>query len=269
MVKKIEVFCNKSKVFWLKKPSDILILRNQFRIAGNLIKVSNLNLNFFLFLNLEEFLLGVEMGFLKITSLKKRKHLLSYLVEKFEKNVSLKEKIYRSFKKKNKYFLKKKNNSIKRWREIVDILSQICKFNFKKRIKLKKNTFYHIKPFKIYSYKKKIYFFYKNLQDFLKGFSENDFFKYSVYKNLWQRGFNLSCGIKFGCSFLAYAGNITDVHSYLSVLLIPFNFFFFNPKLVIAFGRIGTITKKFNILVYFDEIFLVRYCSLRWNSYLP
>ena len=146
-------------------------------------------------------------------------------------------------------------------------MSQICKF--KKRIKLKKNNFYHVKPFKIYSYKKKINFFYKNLQDFLKGFSENDFFKYSVYKNLWQRGFNLSCGIKFGCSFLAYAGNITDVHSYLSVLLIPFNSFFFNPKLIIAFGRIGTITKKFNILVYFDEIFLVRYCSLRWNSYLP
>ena len=261
MVKKIEVFCNKSKVFWLKKPSDILILRNQFRITGNLIKVSNLNLNFFLFLNLEEFLLGVEMGFLKITSLKKRKHLLSYLVEKFEKNISLKEKIYHSF--------KKKNNSIKGWREIVDILSQICKFNFKKRIKPKKATFYQIRPFKIYSYKKKIFFFYKNLQDFLKGFSENDFFKYSVFKNLWQRGFNLSCGIKFGCSFLAYAGNITDVHSYLSVLLIPFNSFFFSPKLIIAFGRIGTITKKFNILVYFDEIFLIRYCSLRWNSSLP
>ena len=103
----------------------------------------------------------------------------------------------------------------------------------------------------------------------MNKFNENDFLKYSIFKNLWQRGFSLSCGIKFGCSFLAYAGNIVDVHSYLSIFVISTQNTRIAPKLLIAFGRVGTITKKFNILVYLNNKCLAKFFSLRWHNSLP
>ena len=103
----------------------------------------------------------------------------------------------------------------------------------------------------------------------MNKFNENDFLKYSIFKNLWQRGFSLSCGLKFGCSFLAYAGNIVDVHSYLSVFVFSAQNTCITSKLLIAFGRVGTITKKFNILVYLNNKCFAKFFSLRWHSSLP
>ena len=152
---------------------------------------------------------------------------------------------------------------------MVDIICEICIFNFQKKIKNANKFSSFPKPLKIDRNKKNIFFNVVNLENFLKCFTENAFFKYSVFKNLWSKGFNLSCGIKFGCTFLAYAGNITDVHSYLSILILPIQYSNITPKLLIAFGRVGTVTKKFNVLVYLDYLCLVKFCSLRWHNFLP
>lgn len=272
MVNKIIVFCSKNKIFWIKNSNDILVLRSEFRITGNLIKITSLHhsSNFFLFLSLEEFLLGSELGFLKTKILKNSGNkILNFLLTKLEVDSFAKKNYYAKIIKKKLRVNKKKNNTVKIWREMVDIISEICHFKFQKKIKFTKmfSDFPSIR--KIDKNKKKNFFTMVNLEHFLKGFSENAFFKYSVFKNLWSKGFNLSCGIKFGCTFLAYAGNITDIHAYLSILTLPIQFSNITPKLLIAFGRVGTVTKKFNILVYLNYLCLVKFCSLRWHNFLP
>ena len=67
-MRKITINCAKNKFFWVNEAFDILTLRYQFRLIGNLIKIPKLGskFNFFLFLSLEEVLIGLETGFLKI-----------------------------------------------------------------------------------------------------------------------------------------------------------------------------------------------------------
>jgi len=255
-----------NKFFWVKNSKDILTLRNQFRITGNLIKIPFVNskINFFLFLGLDEILVGLELGFITIKLIdKKKKNIYDCLLG------NSKNKFYSQKSVLNMKITKKRSYAIKKWREMVDILTKICLFKFKKRI------FYYKKSNKtnllinLHQSSQKYTVSSIHFQDLLKNFSEYDFLKYAVFKNLWQRGFNLTCGIKFGCCFLAYAGNIVDVHSYISILNIPFNSNFISPKLIIAFGRTGTITKKFSILVSLNRLCFIKYNSLRWHNFLP
>ena len=169
----------------------------------------------------------------------------------------------------NNNIIKKRACVVKKWREMVDVLSRVCLLKFKKKSNFFKKNGYIPRHNKLNNRKK-----YKNgsslhFQDLLKTFSENDFLKYNIFKNLWQKGFCLTCGIKFGGCFLVYAGNIVDVHSYISIITVPFNFNFISPKLLIAFGRTGTITKKFSIIANLDRSCLIKFMSLRWHSFLP
>ena len=271
MHKKITVNCLKNKIFWVNKTDDILNLRNQCRIIGNLIRISknNFKTDFFLFLSIEEIILGLELGFLKPKILSgKNSNLLGFLLKKinffffWEKNIC---------NKKNQISLKKKkrNYAIKKWRETSEIISKVCLFSFDRKKNSIKNQFHSERTRIFYQEKRKYPKVTIYLREFLNNFTQNDFLKYSVLKSLWQKGFTLSCGIKFGCSFLAYAGNITDVHSYLSILLVPMHYSNISPKLVVSFGRIGTITKKFNIFANLDKFCCVKYTALRWHNNLP
>jgi len=246
-VKKITIFCLKNKFFWIKNTNDILYLRNQYRIMGTLIRIPvfSKKKDFFLFLNLEEVIVGIEIGIMRTKIFKKqKKYVLSFLLKNFRQDIFFAKNFYPETIQIDMNLHDKRSDVIKRWREMSEILSKICmhKFNrqfcyFKKEIrktKTIKKTITGMRSITCVLY----------LENLIKHFKEHDFFKYSVYKNFWQRGFNLSCGIKFGCSFLAYAGNIIDVHSYLSILIIPIQYNSITPKLIIAFGRVGTITKK-------------------------
>ena len=165
--------------------------------------------------------------------------------------------------------LRRRYHLVKNWREAREIIIGNCKLIFKKNSFLISGKNISLNSNKL---------IFKNetrpgstiiLSNLLKKFSENDFLRYSIFKNLWQRGFSLYCGIKFGCSFLAYAGNITDVHSYLSIFVVPIQHVQISPKFIIAFGRVGTITKKFNILVYLNKVCIPKFISLRWHNFLP
>jgi tRNA-intron lyase len=265
MIKKISIICSINKLFWLSDPFDILKLRNQFRIMGNLIKIPIFNNQnrFFLFLNIEELILGLETALLKPKFIKKKNNFLYFLFKKIKKDVIFFEKTSEIEKEKKRYHF------VKKWREIREIILEICITNSRK------SSFVIIPRKKIFDSNKIITKARKksesfiNLQNLMNKFNENDFLKYSIFKNLWQRGFSLSCGLKFGCSFLAYAGNIVDVHSYLSIFVISTQNTRIAPKLLIAFGRVGTITKKFNILVYLNNKCLAKFFSLRWHNSLP
>ena len=265
-MRKITINCSKNKFFWINEAFDIFTLRYQFRLIGNLIKIPTLGskFNFFLFLSIEEVLIGLETGFLKIKILDKNKNgIRFFLHKKLEKNFD------QTKKGKNFKIFHKRTSIIKNWRETFDLIAKACIFKFKRKgnCPKKQSTSNHNckKIFsKFVNYSKLTY-----LGNFIKNFTENDFFKYSVFKNFWQKGFSLSCGIKFGASFLCYAGDISNVHSYLSILILPFQNTCISPKLFIAFGRVGTATKKFNVLVNLHKSSLLHCSSIRWNNILP
>ena len=268
MLKKILVFCSKNKFFWIKEAADIYILRHQFRITGNLVKVSifNSKLNFFLFLSLEEVIIGLEIGFLKLKiSIKPKNHLIRFLLKSFQENLFFYQKFDQQKVVKNFRFLRKRNCIIKNWRELVDIVSKICVFELKKKIKPLKKICFFVQTLTYNTIKIKSIF----LRNFIENFTESEFLRYSVFKNFWQKGFTLTCGIKFGSTFLGYAGDITSVHSYLSILTFLPRYSNLSTKLLIAFGRVGTITKKFNILVNLDKCCSITFISLRWHNFLP
>jgi len=68
MASKIIVWKTAEDFFLVFSINDILTLRNNFRIQGNLIKKNFCDSRefFYLCLNLEEIILGIEAGFLKI-----------------------------------------------------------------------------------------------------------------------------------------------------------------------------------------------------------
>ena len=265
-MKKITIFCSMNRFFWIRDSTNILILRNQFRVIGSLLKIPIVNskINFFLFLSLEEVLIGLELGFLNIKIFNKnKKNLYAFLIN------NLGKKHYTQYLLSNCKTKKKRACAVRKWREMVDILTKVCLFKFKQKTYSRKKKGYGCEHARLNKNKNIKDFDTVHFQNLLKNFSENDFLKYTIFKNLWQKGFYLTCGIKFGGSFLVYAGNIVDVHSYISILIIPFNFNLIPPKIIIASGRTGTMTKKFNILVNLDRSCFVKFGSLRWHSFLP
>ena len=265
-MKKITIFCSMNRFFWIRDSTNILILRNQFRIIGSLLKIPIVNskINFFLFLSLEEVLIGLELGFLKVKIFnEKKKDLYAFLIK------NLGKKHYTQYLLANHKAKKKRACAVRKWRETVDILTKVCLFKFKQKTNSRKKKGYVCELVRLNKNKDTKEFDPLHFQNLLKNFSENDFLKYTTFKNLWQKGFYLTCGIKFGGSFLVYAGNIVDVHSYISILTIPFNFNLISPKLIIASGRTGTMTKKFTILVNLDRSCSVKFGSLRWHNFLP
>ena len=265
-MRKITINCAKNKFFWVNEAFDILTLRYQFRLIGNLIKIPKLGskFNFFLFLSIEEVLIGLEAGFLKIKILNKNKNGIKFfLYKKLEKN------FYQTKKGKNFKISHKRTSIIKNWRETSDLIAKTCIFKFKRKGNCPKKQSTSNHSCKTISSKSVDYHKLTHLGNFIKNFTESDFFKYSVFKNFWQKGFSLSCGIKFGASFLCYAGDISNVHSCLSVLILPIQNTCISPKLFIAFGRVGTATKKFNVLVNLNKNNLLDCSSIRWHNFLP
>jgi tRNA-intron lyase len=93
-------------------------------------------------------------------------------------------------------------------------------------------------------------------------------FKYKIFRDLWQRGLIVTCGIKFGATYLIYAGEISIVHASSSVILMePTDYIY--PHEIISFGRVGTTTKKRCLLANISSNLLIVYIGLKWNNDLP
>mmetsp|Transcript_15697 Transcript_15697/g.39469 ORF Transcript_15697/g.39469 Transcript_15697/m.39469 type:complete len:261 (-) Transcript_15697:774-1556(-) len=260
MEKKISVFHIERSLFWISNPLDILNLRSKFRIQGFLIySVTFLHKNqLFLKLDLEEILLGIEFGFLRL----KKFSTQSQKVNLF----SLK-----NFFSKNNFFTKTPKNYhsfffIKQWRENLYVIFKNLKKNRKdkeKNFSISKNYFYAKKncldghPFAKF-----------DLEILLKKFNISKFIDFLIFRDLWQRGFILTCGIKFGSTYTAYAGNISFFHSCTSVFSLNYFNNIFSIDLI-SFGRVGTSTKKRTIFAFLSKKLFVSYFGIKWLRDLP
>ena len=259
-MKKIRIITFGKNIFFSNNLLSILNLRNDFRIFGHLLNfyISAIYRQMYLFLSLEEILVGIEFGFLSFSFLKFKKNDRFYFLslKYFFKNIKyLKKKLNNSNIKANSI----ETNSellIRIWRESVLIILFVLK---EKCIIYQKNK----NPVKSKLETKRFC-----LLNFLSKIKKKNFFKFKIFRDLWQRGLIITCGIKFGATYLTYAGEISVVHASSSVIALEKSEFIY-PQDLVSFGRVGTSTKKRCLLAFIKSNFCINYIGLKWNSDLP
>ena len=88
---------------------------------------------------------------------------------------------------------------------------------------------------------------------------------YKVFCDLWERGYHITSGEKFGCDYLVYPGDPLRFHSYFIVIILESGKTFTALELL-AYGRLGTSVKKTVVIAsedLSDECY-VKYQSLLW-----
>ncbi|KAF0479757.1 tRNA-intron endonuclease catalytic domain-like protein [Gigaspora margarita] len=92
-------------------------------------------------------------------------------------------------------------------------------------------------------------------------------YKFNIYCDLWNRGYFITNGIKFGGDYLLYPGDPLRYHSHFIATIIDMNKEL-SPMDIITFGRMGTAVKKSYMLCSWDtnEDKAVYVC-IEWAGY--
>ncbi|KAJ9109234.1 hypothetical protein QFC21_000563 [Naganishia friedmannii] len=74
----------------------------------------------------------------------------------------------------------------------------------------------------------------------------------AVYRRLWEEGMFMGQGVKFGGEFLVYPGDPLRYHSHFVTTTLPTLSTPIRPLELVAWGRLGTATKKAHLLCCVD-----------------
>ncbi|KAJ3823766.1 hypothetical protein EV361DRAFT_970878 [Lentinula raphanica] len=92
--------------------------------------------------------------------------------------------------------------------------------------------------------------------------------RYGVFKDLWEQGYFLGGGIRFGGDYLVYPGDPLRYHSHFCATVIESPTYAIHPMEIVAHGRLGTATKKTHLLCgWDDEQKTVSYLSIEWAGF--
>lgn len=87
-----------------------------------------------------------------------------------------------------------------------------------------------------------------------------------VFSDLWEKGYFITNGNKFGGDYLVYPGDPLRFHSHFIVKVLPLNEKFTGLDLV-SVGRLGSTVKKTNVLASVDSLNKVIYTSVQWSGF--
>ncbi|OJA13717.1 hypothetical protein AZE42_02940 [Rhizopogon vesiculosus] len=89
-----------------------------------------------------------------------------------------------------------------------------------------------------------------------------------VFRSLWEQGFYMGVGIRFGGEYLVYPGDPLRYHSHFVASVIEAPGAALRPMEIVAHGRLGTGTKKAHLLCEWnDETKVVSYFSVEWAGF--
>ncbi|KAG6845179.1 hypothetical protein H0H87_012736 [Tephrocybe sp. NHM501043] len=77
--------------------------------------------------------------------------------------------------------------------------------------------------------------------------------KCGVFRSLWEQGYFMGGGIKFGGDYLVYPGDPLRYHSHFAATVIDSPISSLRPMEIVAHGRLGTATKKAHLLCSWDD----------------
>ncbi|XP_077292543.1 tRNA splicing endonuclease subunit 34 [Arctopsyche grandis] len=92
--------------------------------------------------------------------------------------------------------------------------------------------------------------------------------RYSVFKDLWKRGFFVTAGTKFGGDFLVYLGDPVKFHAMYMVKCLNNSSEIISLKRIVAFGRLGVSVNKITVIAYINNDNNVTYQTLQWHDTL-
>jgi len=95
--------------------------------------------------------------------------------------------------------------------------------------------------------------------------TESEKLHYRVYLDLWEKGYYLTTGAKFGGDLLAYPGDPVKYHSFYIVIIIPWGKKVV-PFDIISAGRLGATVKKTALLCSVSDLDEVVYTSVKWSG---
>lgn len=89
--------------------------------------------------------------------------------------------------------------------------------------------------------------------------------KCAVYRDLIDKGYFIGGGLKFGGDWLVYPGDQLRYHSHFVATVLLTSTTKLTPMQIVAYGRLGTVTKKAHLLCGWDEDSgKVDYYSIEW-----
>ncbi|KAG5647148.1 hypothetical protein DXG03_001103 [Asterophora parasitica] len=92
--------------------------------------------------------------------------------------------------------------------------------------------------------------------------------KCGVFRSLWEQGYFMGGGIKFGGDYLVYPGDPLRYHSHFAASVLDSPVSSLRPMEIVAHGRLGTATKKAHLLCgWNDEKKDVSYLTIEWAGF--
>ncbi|CAG8527339.1 4069_t:CDS:2 [Paraglomus occultum] len=94
--------------------------------------------------------------------------------------------------------------------------------------------------------------------------SDEDKTRYKVFKDIWEKGYYITSGSKFGSDYLAYPGDPLQYHSQFAVSVVDMDAPI-NPIDIIREGRMSTVVRKTKLFCSWDkDKDEVVYVSIQW-----
>ncbi|XP_028039001.1 tRNA-splicing endonuclease subunit Sen34 isoform X1 [Bombyx mandarina] len=90
--------------------------------------------------------------------------------------------------------------------------------------------------------------------------------KYSIFKDLWEKGYYVTSGSKFGCDYLIYPGDPVQFHASHMVRCVCNQENVFHPKSLVAFGRLSVAVNKYAVFAYRTQCARIAYQTLQWHD---
>ncbi|KAG6459446.1 tRNA-splicing endonuclease subunit Sen34 isoform X2 [Manduca sexta] len=90
--------------------------------------------------------------------------------------------------------------------------------------------------------------------------------KYLIFKNLWEKGFYITDGSKFGSDYLLYPGDPVKFHATYMVRCICDKDTTFLPTNMVTFGRLSVAVNKLAVLAYCNPFGSIEYQTLQWHD---
>lgn len=92
--------------------------------------------------------------------------------------------------------------------------------------------------------------------------------KCGVFEDLWKQGYYMGNGLRFGGDWLIYPGDPLRFHSHFVATVVPSLTEPILPIQIVAYGRLGTATKKSHLLCGWDsETQKVSYYTIEWAGF--
>ncbi|XP_023946059.1 tRNA-splicing endonuclease subunit Sen34 isoform X2 [Bicyclus anynana] len=90
--------------------------------------------------------------------------------------------------------------------------------------------------------------------------------RYAIFKDLWQKGFYMTSGSKFGADFLVYPGDPVKFHAMYMLRCVNDHRTVFRPANLVAFGRLSVAVNKLAVLAFCNVFGKVEYQTLLWHD---